>query len=119
MHITHLFNVSSFHHRSVGLCNFGMVKAFPKLPKFSGICTPSVEVVGDLLHVYSHSFIPMIHFCSDSLAIQCLLDQNRDDVCFVTDAMAVSTGTRVFSYCGRELEVSQGKVTLRGFLLTF
>ncbi len=50
--ITHLFNVCKFHHREVGLANFGLVAAFPRLPPYEAVLPPSVELVGDLAHVH-------------------------------------------------------------------
>ncbi|KAH3757150.1 N-acetylglucosamine-6-phosphate deacetylase [Pelomyxa schiedti] len=101
MHITHMFNVSSFHHRNMGLCNFGMVKKFPNLPEYSGLVPPTVEVIGDLIHI-------------NPLVIQALLDQNRDNVCFVTDAVACGKDlTRNKTYLGRPLSISD-RVTVAG-----
>lgn len=50
LHLTHLFNVCSFHHRSPGLVNFGLLDELPNLSKYRGIKTPTVEIIGDLAH---------------------------------------------------------------------
>ncbi|XP_011409136.1 PREDICTED: N-acetylglucosamine-6-phosphate deacetylase-like, partial [Amphimedon queenslandica] len=51
MHITHLFNVCSFHHRLPGLVNIGLASVYPNLPEYTDIILPTVEVIGDLAHV--------------------------------------------------------------------
>ena len=37
--------------RSPGLVNFGLLDELPNLPKYRGINTPTVEIIGDLAHV--------------------------------------------------------------------
>eukprot|EP01105_Mastigella_eilhardi_P022068 TRINITY_DN5404_c0_g1_i4.p1 TRINITY_DN5404_c0_g1~~TRINITY_DN5404_c0_g1_i4.p1 ORF type:complete len:407 (+),score=101.54 TRINITY_DN5404_c0_g1_i4:48-1268(+) len=100
LHVTHLFNVSTFHHRNVGICNFGMVKRFPNLPQYVKLTPPSIEVIGDLLHV-------------NPLAIQTLLDQQREDLCFITDSIALHSD-KTLNFCGRKLKIANGRVTLAG-----
>uniref|UniRef100_A0A1X7TI57 Amidohydrolase-related domain-containing protein n=1 Tax=Amphimedon queenslandica TaxID=400682 RepID=A0A1X7TI57_AMPQE len=55
MHITHLFNVCSFHHRLPGLVNIGLASVYPNFPEYTDIIIklipPTVEVIGDLAHV--------------------------------------------------------------------
>eukprot|EP00301_Raphidiophrys_heterophryoidea_P017431 c2741_g1_i2.p1 GENE.c2741_g1_i2~~c2741_g1_i2.p1 ORF type:complete len:228 (-),score=46.11 c2741_g1_i2:746-1429(-) len=75
-HMTHIFNVSSFGHRSPGLVNFGLLSKFPNLPEYEGLEPVSVEIVGDGEHV-------------GALAVQLLLQsKNHNDICFITDAIA-------------------------------
>jgi N-acetylglucosamine-6-phosphate deacetylase len=52
LHITHLFNASTFHHRNMKLCNFGMLRDFPKLKEYEGLRPPTVEIIGDFVHVH-------------------------------------------------------------------
>jgi N-acetylglucosamine-6-phosphate deacetylase len=76
LHITHIFNVSSFNNRNPSLVNFGMLKRFPNLQKYNHLpLPPTVEVIGDLAHVHP-------------LTLSLLL-QSRDprDVCFITDGV--------------------------------
>lgn len=40
-----------FPLRSPGLVNFGVLDELPNLPKYRGIKTPTVEIIGDLAHV--------------------------------------------------------------------
>lgn len=40
-----------FPLRSPGLVNFGLLDDLPNLPKYKGIKTPTVEIIGDLAHV--------------------------------------------------------------------
>ena len=51
-HVTHLFNVCSFHHRNPSLVNFGLTKRLPNGPDYAGLISPSVEVITDLKHVH-------------------------------------------------------------------
>ena len=51
LHITHCFNVSTFHHRNPSLVNFGLMNCFPNLPQYRGILSPTVEVIADMAHV--------------------------------------------------------------------
>ncbi|XP_020630695.1 N-acetylglucosamine-6-phosphate deacetylase-like [Orbicella faveolata] len=72
-HLTHLFNVCSFHHRSPGLVNFRVLDELPNLPKYRGIKTPTVEIIGDLAHV-------------DPLTISLLLKSRHfKNIAFITD----------------------------------
>lgn len=51
LHITHCFNVSTFHHRNPSLVNFGLADCFPNLPQYQGVLPPTVELIADLAHV--------------------------------------------------------------------
>lgn len=62
MHVTHTFNVMTFHHRACGLANVALCRKFPKHDRrFRDVLVPTVEVIADMQHV-------------DSLTIQSLLD---------------------------------------------
>lgn len=99
LHITHLFNVCSFHHRSVGLVNFGLLNRFPA--SFSSLnqinnrkISPfSVEIIADGVHVHP-------------LTLQMLLDtKNREDISIITDAVMSSiVASNGVEYGGRKLE---------------
>lgn len=52
LHITHMYNASAFHHRQVSLCNFGLLNSLPNLPKYKDIELPTIEIIGDLVHVH-------------------------------------------------------------------
>eukprot|EP00940_MAST-03C_sp_MAST-3C-sp2_P003630 g3630.t1 len=63
MHMTHVFNVMRFHHRTCGLANIAMCRKFPVFDRrFQGLKTvPTVEVILDTQHV-------------DALTVQSLFD---------------------------------------------
>jgi hypothetical protein len=48
-HVTHLFNVTTFHHRAAGLTNIGLLPSFPDLPAFYGAVVPTIEIIGDMV----------------------------------------------------------------------
>lgn len=48
-HVTHLFNVTTFHHREPGLGNVGILGKFPNLPEYAGLSPPSSEIIGDMV----------------------------------------------------------------------
>ncbi|XP_078360754.1 N-acetylglucosamine-6-phosphate deacetylase-like isoform X2 [Oculina patagonica] len=89
-HLTHLFNVCSFHHRSPGLVNFGLLDELPNLPKYSGIKTPTVEIIGDLTHV-------------DPLTISLLLKSRHfQNIAFITDCVLESIPGKTIKYGNRQ-----------------
>ncbi|XP_077863301.1 N-acetylgalactosamine-6-phosphate deacetylase-like [Saccoglossus kowalevskii] len=93
-HITHIFNVCTFHHRNPSLVNFGLTEVFPKLDKYSGLTPPSVEVIGDMRHVHP-------------LTISTLLKtRSINNVAFISDCTAESNPGKKVKYCGRDVEVS-------------
>jgi N-acetylglucosamine-6-phosphate deacetylase len=99
LHITHLFNVCLFHHRNVSLVNFALMN---KIPKFYGeLIAPSVEVIGDFIHV-------------NPLAIQLALDTKLEDLAVITDAIIGPKETEIVKYCGRDIHVVNGRVLLKG-----
>lgn len=76
VHLTHLFNVTKFHHRDVGLTNFGLLSHFPNQDKYKDIVEPSVEIIGDFIHAH-----PMVVHLA-------LTTKRIEKVCFITDAIA-------------------------------
>ena len=38
-------------YRSPSLVNFGLMEQFPSLPSYSGLLSPTIELIGDLAHV--------------------------------------------------------------------
>jgi len=101
VHITHMYNVSKIHHRDVGLVNFGLLSKYPEMEKYRNITEPSVEIIGDLIHVHP-------------LAIQLAL-QSKDHkkIAFITDAImdGACEGSTVL-YCGRKMVNSNKRVYL-------
>lgn len=95
LHITHLFNVCSFHHRQPGIGNFGMCQELPRLPQYAGLTPPTLELIGDMTHVH-----PM-------MVATVLRARSFRDVCFVTDAVLEPRPGARASYSGRQLEVAQ------------
>ncbi|EGD76917.1 hypothetical protein PTSG_12700 [Salpingoeca rosetta] len=113
-HITHIFNVSKFHHRDTSLVNFGLCRSFPNNPTFAGLHPPTVEVIGDGLHV-------------DTLTVAGLLSARTPAaVAFITDNILHGEPGLKSAYCGRELEVGpkgkgvyvEGTTTLAGSCLS-
>lgn len=93
LHVTHLFNVSSFHHRNISLCNIGLLGSFPPgLKQYHGLQPPSVEVIGDFVHV---------HPLTVQLAIQC----RENHLAFVTDAIMEKGDTQTVTYCSRAIHI--------------
>ena len=74
-HVTHLFNVTSFHHRDAGLANIALLSGLPDVPRCEGVAEPSVELIGDLQHVSPYAI---------QLALRC---KDPAMLCFVTDAI--------------------------------
>uniref|UniRef100_A0A1X7U045 Amidohydrolase-related domain-containing protein n=1 Tax=Amphimedon queenslandica TaxID=400682 RepID=A0A1X7U045_AMPQE len=75
MHITHLFNVCSFHHRLPGLVNIGLASVYPNLPEYTDIIPPTFEVIGDLAHVVA-SLKGLGSIAIDSRADMLLFDKD-------------------------------------------
>ena len=94
-HVTHLFNVSSFHHRSPSLSNFGLVRTMPSLPAYSGLLPPTVEVIADCAHVHP-------------LALQLLFESRAaaGDVACVTDSVMEPVPGAECCYNDRRIKVS-------------
>lgn len=89
-HITHLFNVCTFHHRDAGLANAGLLDSLPGEPSLAG---PSVELIGDLVHVHPWAIAAT------------LAAREQRAVCFVTDSIAEPRPGYRLSYAGRHLAV--------------
>jgi N-acetylglucosamine-6-phosphate deacetylase len=75
VHVTHLFNVSKFHHRQVSIVNLALLSRFPPMEKYSAITEPSIELIGDCLHV---------HPLTLHLAMQ---TKDLNKIAFVTDCI--------------------------------
>ena len=68
--------MKAFHHRNCGLANFAFLSELPANGEFDGVRAPTVELIGDLLHV-------------SPLALKAVIAARRvADVAFVTDAIA-------------------------------
>uniref|UniRef100_A0A6B2L667 Amidohydrolase-related domain-containing protein n=1 Tax=Arcella intermedia TaxID=1963864 RepID=A0A6B2L667_9EUKA len=92
VHITHLFNVSKFHHREIGLSNIGMISKFPPMEKYQNLQEPSIELIGDFIHVHPL----LIHTTLNS--------KNRNKIVFISDAILDGNAESAqVSYCGRNL----------------
>jgi len=100
----HLFNVTKLHHRDIGLTNIGLLSKFPNLPKYASIKEPTVEIIGDFVHVHP-------------LAVQLALSTKKhDNIAFITDAIIDKQVDKPINYAGRMLEISNDKtkVLLKG-----
>ncbi|XP_070555715.1 N-acetylglucosamine-6-phosphate deacetylase-like [Ptychodera flava] len=94
-HITHLFNVCSFHHRTPSLVNFGLTEDFPSLPEYEGLQPPTVEVIGDLRHVHA-------------MTISTLLKARHfSNVAFISDCTAKPEPGAEIIYNSRKMQVSE------------
>ncbi|CAB4002068.1 N-acetylglucosamine-6-phosphate deacetylase, partial [Paramuricea clavata] len=95
-HITHLYNVSKFHHRNPGLVNFGLLDSYPSLSKYDDVVAPTVELIGDMIHVHP-------------LAVKLVLSSRSwDQIAFVTDCVAHrSQAHRTITYDGRQIKVDK------------
>lgn len=97
LHITHLFNVCSFHHRLPSLVNVGLAESFPSLPKYKDMLPPTVELIADLHHVH-----PM------ALKLA-LTARSLDHVACVTDNIVAFEPGAVHEYGGRRIRVAQDR----------
>ncbi|KAG5489885.1 hypothetical protein JKF63_00002 [Porcisia hertigi] len=89
MHVTHVCNVSTFHHRNSSLVNAAMCPRFPNALLYEGARPPTVEIIGDLIHL-------------DSVTLQSFLASRRtDDIAFITDCISTHIPGRRLSYNGR------------------
>ena len=78
MHITHCFNVMApLHHRQVGLTNFAFCRSFPLHTKYAQCQPPTVEVIGDLIHVHPLAMLAL--FSARNL---------NEDVAVISDCIA-------------------------------
>jgi len=108
MHMTHIFNVQSFHHREMGLANFGILSRFPKLPQYEGIVEPTIEFVGDMIHIHP-LVVKLLLNSKDHMKMAC-----------VTDSLMEPITEETVTFAGRQLEVQTGpngdspRVVLKG-----
>jgi len=100
VHVTHLFNVTKFHHRDVSMVNISLLSNFPNLDKYKNIVEPSVEIIGDFIHVH-----PLVVH----LALQ---TKNRNNICFITDAIADCHDTGTITMGGSRLSITEHGVFL-------
>lgn len=109
MHITHCFNVSKFHHRDVGLVNFGLLNKLPILPKYNQtglLPCPSIEIIADLAHVHP-------------VALQLAINtKDPTQIACITDSISEPKPGKIIRYAGNEMKVSNdGKVAQVGNVL--
>lgn len=103
LHMTHMFNVSDFHHRDISLVNFGILSKFPKISKYEGLQPPTIELIGDFVHVH-----PMALYA----AMEC---KGYNDVAFITDGlMDCKCEGQSAIYSGRKITCSNKRVVLEG-----
>ena len=48
--LTFLTKISCYF-RNPGLVNFGLLDSYPSLSKYDGVVAPTVELIGDMIHV--------------------------------------------------------------------
>lgn len=99
-HVTHLFNVTKFHHRDAGLTNVGLLGSWPALEAFSGVPLPTVELIGDMKHV-------------SPVTVQlALASKPHQDIAFISDAIADQRPGKTINYSGRNVSVSDDATTV-------
>jgi N-acetylglucosamine-6-phosphate deacetylase len=98
LHITHMFNVSTFHHRNVSLCNFGMASRFPNKQEYKGLVPPTVEVIGDFIHLHP-------------LTLQVVVDYKSNDTALITDAIMEAHEGSNAAYGTRDVEIRKKEDT--------
>lgn len=104
--------------RSPSLVNFGLIDKYPDLPGYREVSPPTVELVGDMAHVYvclsvclsdttfAVLLLSLFVVPSHPLTVSAVLKaRSFTDVCFVTDAVFNSkTPGESINYCGRKCE---------------
>lgn len=123
LHVTHLFNVSKFHHRDVGIVNLALLNlsrqdGIPNAAsngshdtttngvidqsltnKYADLVEPSIEIIGDFVHVH-----PLVV----QMAMQL---KNPEKICFITDAIADHNDknfrTQSISMNGRDIAITK------------
>lgn len=90
LHVTHLCNVSTFHHRKSSLVNAAMCRRYPNAELYSGARPPTLEIIADLIHV-------------DSVTLQSIF-ASRDvkDVAVITDCISAHIPGKHVVYNGRD-----------------
>eukprot|EP00055_Hartaetosiga_balthica_P006384 m.19932 g.19932 ORF g.19932 m.19932 type:complete len:430 (+) comp5194_c0_seq2:47-1336(+) len=105
LHITHLFNVSTFHHRNPSLVNFGLCSKIPSKWKSSpeknlqshvgnSLTSPSVEIIADGIHVHDITLMAL------------LSARTPQDIAVITDNILHCKPGLCSNYCDREVEVA-------------
>ncbi|ESL09711.1 N-acetylglucosamine-6-phosphate deacetylase-like protein [Trypanosoma rangeli SC58] len=93
LHVTHMYNVMSFHHRNPSLINMALCSSFPNAEIYKGAITPYVEIIGDLVH-------------SDAIPLHVTLSsRNCDEVALITDCISENCHGKRFTYNGRLISV--------------
>lgn len=101
LHVTHMFNVMSHNHRKPGIVDFALCNRYPNLPQYEGLVPPTVEIIGDMLHV-------------DPLVLGNTLRTLGDRGCLITDAIATKHFDGHLMFNDRAVEVRDGKLVLKG-----
>ena len=117
----------AFHHRVSGLANLALLPSFPNVPRYKGLEPPTVELIGD--NVRAEGGGPLLSLCASYNVLLCcscmrvgvfalqkhvseeavhlvLKSRSSKDVMFVSDAISVPLSGRQFTYCGRQVSVS-------------
>lgn len=90
LHVTHMCNVMTFHHRDVSLVNVSLCSRFPKAPLYAGARPPTIEMIADLIHI-------------DALTVQGVLSSRRvRDVAVITDCISEHRPGKHVVYNGRD-----------------
>ncbi|KAK7197257.1 N-acetylglucosamine-6-phosphate deacetylase-like protein [Novymonas esmeraldas] len=96
MHVTHLCNVSTFHHRDSSLVNAAMCPRYPNAPLYEGARPPTLEIIADLIHV-------------DSVTLQSVLTSRQvEDIAIITDCISAHIPGKHVVYNGRDGVVQAG-----------
>mmetsp|Transcript_56032 Transcript_56032/g.64284 ORF Transcript_56032/g.64284 Transcript_56032/m.64284 type:complete len:447 (+) Transcript_56032:52-1392(+) len=93
LHSTHMCNVMSFHHREPSLINFLLCSQLPRSTKYQGMLVPTLEIIGDLIHVH-----PVV--------VQSVLSaRNASEVAVISDCISSHEPGKRLKYNGRTITV--------------
>lgn len=121
--VTHLFNVTTFHHRKSGLTNLALLPKYPKLPEFAGLTPPTIELIGDTVrsslrghwalnltpftfHWWLLGQTQQAHVSPATIALA-LAAKPVEDIVFITDAIAEPVAGKRVGYARRNVVVDK------------
>ena len=113
-HVTHLFNVSGFHHRLPSLGNFGLLNSFPPgMPAYQGLQPPTVEIITDFKHVHPLTVAAVVA-ARASEDVACITDSVLEPVPGTSNAHASVVSVRSSTVAAAQsLPVAQLPVSTR------
>ena len=122
--------ILSSMNRSPSLVNFGLADTFPNLPQYNSLQSPTVEIVGDMAHVYviitynlsiRHHGNTRLLVHRHPLAVSTALRaRNFKDIIFVTDSVMEPKEGASVNYINRKCrkEIPGNDSWNKGFTFT-